>query len=432
MEIGFLLIGLVVGAAIGWLVGRRNQSSTPDTYSEALVADKKRLEKELELSRSEVVTLHSESATLNERLRGMSEKLDRQKSDLENLQKQFTDQFQVLANKIFEEKSEKFTEQNKRNIDNILSPIKEKLQSFEKKVETTYKSESKERIELKTEINILRDLNKQLSSDAKNLVNALKGDSKVQGDWGEWQLETLLEKAGLTKGIHFTPQSSFRDEDGSLKRPDFIIHLPENKNLIIDSKVSLTAYEAYTSSGEEQRDMHLKNHIQSLRQHLRDLAGKNYQGLYDIHTPDYVLMFVPIEPALTLALFENEKIFSDAFDKNIVLVSSSTLLATMKTVSFIWKQEDQKKNVLEIARQGASLYDKFVGFTEDMLRLGKQLKAGQTAYTEAMKKLTEGKDNLVRKTERLRDLGLEPSKRINTALAERSEEENDSPKLLEE
>lgn len=351
------------------------------------------------------------------------ERLSEQKLTLEKTKQEFTDQFQVLANRIFEDKSEKFTKQNKENIEGFLTPLREKIKEFEQKVDRTYESETRERISLKKEIEQLVGLNQKLSEDAVNLTSALKGDSKVQGDWGEIQLELILEKAGLHKEIHYSTQSSFKDEEGLQKRPDLIINLPEGKNLIIDSKVSLVAYEKYVNSKESaDKERALKDHILSVKNHIKSLSDKKYQEIYEINSPDYVLMFVPIEPALNLVISADQKIFLDALEKNVVLVSSSTLLATMKTVSFIWKQEDQKKNVLEIARQGAALYDKFVGFTEDLVKIGKELNSAKNNYDQAMNKLTDGKGNLIRRTEELKKLGLKTQKELNPKLVERSNE----------
>ncbi len=279
---------------------------------------------------------------------------------------------------------------------------------------------TKQRITLSEEIRHLRHLNEQLSQDANQLVSALKGDSKFQGDWGEFQLEVLLEKSGLEKGIHFVTQSSFKDNAGRQKRPDFIINLPENKNLIIDSKVSLKAYEAYFNCEvEEEQATYLKAHLDSLRSHIRDLSSKNYQRLYQINSPDYLLMFVPIEPALSLALQEDKSLFLDALDRNIVIVTSSTLLATMRTVSYIWKQDKQKKSVLEIARQSGLLYDKFVGFVTDLQEIGKKLDDARGAYDGAMNKLHTSKkygDTILGRAKRIKELGANASKELPSDL----------------
>jgi DNA recombination protein RmuC len=261
-----------------------------------------------------------------------------------------------------------------------------------------------------------------MSKEAINLTKALKGDSKTQGDWGETQLEILLEKANLAKGIHFTTQGGYRDEEGRLKKPDFIINLPDNRHLIVDSKVSLTNYEAYfNEEDEKQKGDYLKKHIESIRKHIKELSDKKYESLYEINTPDYVLMFVPIEPAYLLALSNNNQLYLEALDKNVVLVSTSTLLATLSTVSSMWRQENQKKNVLEIANQAGRLYDQFVNLTDDLIKVGNQLKTVQGSYDTSMKKLT-GKGNLIKKVEKIKELGAKTSKIMNKNLLDRASE----------
>ncbi|MBT7242459.1 MAG: DNA recombination protein RmuC, partial [Flavobacteriaceae bacterium] len=326
---------------------------------------------------------------------------------------------------ILDKKSDKFTEQNKKNLDLLLNPLHKKIESFEKKVETSQKESVGMHAALKQQLEGLKDLNQQMSKEAINLTKALKGDSKSQGDWGEIQLEIILEKAGLSNGIHFTSQGGYRDENENLKKPDFIINLPDNKHLIVDSKVSLTAYEGYFSSeNKEEKDNHLKKHIASIKKHIKELSEKEYTELYGINTPDYVLMFVPIEAALLIAFNENNKLYLEAFDKNVVLVSTSTLLATLSTVSSIWKQEDQKRNVIEIARQAGALYDKFVGLVEDLTGVGKKLDAAKNEYSAAMNKLVDGRGNLVNSVEKIKKLGAKAKKSIPEQILLRSKDEN--------
>jgi len=366
---------------------------------EALIAEKTRLATEL---------MNSENEMQNN------------KEELNKIQEKFTKEFENLANKILEEKSTKFTEQNKLNITSILNPLKEKIEGFEKKVSESQKESVGMHSALKEQLNNLKDLNLQMSKEAINLTKALKGDSKAQGDWGETQLEILLEKANLAKDIHFTTQGGYRDEDGRLKKPDFIINLPDKRHLIVDSKVSLTNYEAYfNAEDEEQKNFHLKRHIESIRKHIKELSEKKYETLYEINTPDYVLMFVPIEPAYLLALNNNNQLYLEALDKNVVLVSTSTLLATLSTVSSMWRQENQKNNVLEIANQAGRLYDQFVNLTDDLIKVGTQLKTVQGSYDTSMKKLT-GKGNLVKKVEKIRELGAKTSKIMNKNLLDRA------------
>lgn len=345
------------------------------------------------------------------------------KVEIEEIQEKFKNDFEVLAQKILEDKSHKFTEQNKINIQHILDPLQQKIKNFEEKIESTHKESIDYHAALRQQIIGLKDLNAQMSKETLNLTKALKGESKTQGDWGETQLELLLEKANLTKGIHYTTQGGYRDENSKLKKPDFIINLPENKHLIIDSKVSLTAYESYYNSENElHKTESLKNHITSIRKHIKELGEKRYTDLYEINTPDYVLMFVPIEAALMLALNEQNNLYLEALDKNVVLVSTSTLLATLSTVSSIWRQEDQKRNVLEIATRAGALYDKFEGFVQDLLSVGKSINSSKDSYESAMKKLVEGNGNLIRSVESIKKLGAKAKKSLPQNLLDRADD----------
>ena len=375
--------------------------------------------KKTQLEKEDLIALKTRLAT---ELKNSESEMLKNKEELNNIQEKFTKEFENLANKILEEKSTKFTEQNKLNITSILNPLKEKIEGFEKKVSESQKESVGMHSALKEQLNNLKDLNLQMSKEAINLTKALKGDSKAQGDWGETQLEILLEKANLAKDIHFTTQGGYRDEDGRLKKPDFIINLPDNRHLIVDSKVSLTNYEAYfNSEDEEQKKLHLKKHVESIRKHIKELSEKKYETLYEINAPDYVLMFVPIEPAYLLALNNNNQLYLEALDKNVVLVSTSTLLATLSTVSSMWRQENQKNNVLEIANQAGRLYDQFVNLTDDLIKVGTQLKTVQGSYDTSMKKLT-GKGNLVKKVEKIKELGAKTSKIMNKNLLDRASE----------
>ena len=352
------------------------------------------------------------------------QKLTEQQEEVEKLQERFTKDFEILANKILEEKSSKFTAKNKENMEQILNPLQEKIKSFEKKVEDTHKESIEKQSALRQQILGLKELNEQMSKDAVNLTRALKGDSKKQGDWGELQLETILEKAGLQKDVHYTTQDAYRDEDERLKKPDLIINLPDHKHLIIDSKVSLTGYERFFNAENDiDEKVSLKNHVLSIQKHIKELGTKNYSDLYGINSPDYVIMFVPIEPALMIALQHDQDLYLQALDKNVVMVSTSTLLATLSTVASIWKQEDQKRNVLEIASQAGALYDKFEGLVQDLLKVGKQINASQEGYKAAMNKLTEGKGNLITRVENLKALGAKTKKSIPANLLERSKDE---------
>lgn len=424
MEIALIIIGLTLGFVVGVLY-TKSKNSALDISDNPLVINLQngilKLEESLNSTQSEKENALLELQTAQSSVAHLQEKLDKQKEDIEASKKQMQIEFENLANKILDNKSEKFAKQNRESLDQILSPLKENIKAFEEKVDKAYNTEGKERFALKKELESLLELNHRLSKDANDLTQALKGDSQMQGSWGEYRLEMILEKVGLKNGTHFDTQGAFRDDDGSLKKPDFIIHLPENKHLIIDSKVSLTAYEQFCSSEDAiEREQYLKAHINSIRSHIQGLAGKQYQQLYDINTPDYVLMYIPIEPAFNIAAQNDEQLITDALDKNIVLVTTSTLMATMKTVSYIWKQEDQRSNVKEIAQRGAALYDKFKNFTDNLLKLGKQMDTAKTSYEDAMKQLSTGRGSLVRQAEIMKDLGLETPKQVNQSLVDRA------------
>ncbi|MCP4882568.1 MAG: DNA recombination protein RmuC [Flavobacteriales bacterium] len=386
--------------------------------------DLRQMDEKTEGLRTEIQQLQMDLVKKQAALEHADEKLKGQQEDVAKLQEKFSKDFEILASKILEDKSSKFTEKNKENMEQILHPLQEKIKSFEKKVEDTHKESIEKQSALRQQILGLKELNEQMSKDAVNLTKALKGDSKKQGDWGELQLETILEKAGLQKDVHFSTQDGYRDEEERLKKPDLIINLPDNKHLIIDSKVSLTGYERFFNSESDiEEKAGLKSHVLSIQKHIKELGTKNYTDLYGINSPDYVIMFVPIEPALMIALQQDQGLYLQALDKNVVMVSTSTLLATLSTVASIWKQEDQKKNVIEIARQAGALYDKFEGLAQDLLKVGKQINASQEGYKSAMNKLTEGKGNLISRVENLKALGAKTKKSLPPNLLERAGED---------
>ena len=416
-----IFIGLFLGRNFTRLKFEKKQA-TLEERNTILSNSFHEITEDLKNSQLEKEALIATKTRLDTELKNSELKLFENKQELDKIQEKFTKEFENLANKILDEKSSKFTEQNKLNITSILNPLKEKIEVFEKKVSESQKESVGMHSALKEQLNSLKDLNIQMSKEAINLTKALKGDSKTQGDWGETQLEILLEKANLAKDIHFTTQGGYRDEEGRLKKPDFIINLPDNRHLIVDSKVSLTNYEAYfNEEDEKQKGVYLKKHIESIRKHIKELSDKKYESLYEINTPDYVLMFVPIEPAYLLALSNNNQLYLEALDKNVVLVSTSTLLATLSTVSSMWRQENQKKNVLEIANQAGRLYDQFVNLTDDLIKVGNQLKTVQGSYDTSMKKLT-GKGNLIKKVEKIKELGAKTSKIMNKNLLDRASE----------
>lgn len=434
MDIIFLIIGLLIGSLAAFFAakfkyeGSAGKSSERNSFLEEELA---KTEKELNAEREKVQNLISQLAETKSNNDHLSEKLSEQKSDIEKLQEKFTKEFENLANKILDEKSTKFTAQNKENLDQILKPLNEKIKDFEKKVEDVYVTDSKERASLTQQIKSLHELNQQMSKDANNLTQALKGERKTQGNWGEFILESLLEKSGLAKDREYFLQESITSQDGRRFQPDVIVKLPENKSVIIDSKVSLVAYEKFSSAESEGERLNaIKEHILSIRNHIKNLNSKSYQNLYSIESLDFVLMFLPIEPAFSLALQNDPGLFQEAYDKNIVIVSPTTLLATLRTIASIWRQENQNKNALEIARQSGALYDKFVGFVEDLQAIGSRIEQTQSTYNDAMKKLSEGSGNLVRRAEKIKKLGAKTSKSLPGSLIDKDDEEDEN--LLEE
>jgi DNA recombination protein RmuC len=376
--------------------------------------EKQRLEDELIDLRTGFMDERSRAVKAEEILNAQLEKQLQQEKYILELQQQFKLQFEHIANTILEEKTSKFTLQNKANMDLILSPLKENIKAFEEKVERVYKAESDERNMLKGVISQLMEQSKQIQEDANNLTKALKGDNKKQGNWGEVILERVLERSGLVKDQEYRIQSSFSTANGNRIQPDVIIDLPDNKHIVVDSKVSLIAYEKYVSAEtEEEKEIHVKQHLSSLKNHIQDLSGKNYQALYQINSPDFVLLFVPIESSFGIAVQRDAELFNYAWDRKVVIVSPSTLLATLRTISSIWKQERQNRNVLEIARLSGSMYDKFVGFLADMEGIGRNIKQSQDAYDKAIGKLSSGAGNLAHTADKIKKLGAKTTKQID-------------------
>jgi len=335
-----------------------------------------------------------------------------------------SDQFKNLANEILEEKSRRFAEQNQQNLDTLLKPLQEKLTDFRKQVDETYQSEARERFALKQEVEKLAGLNLRMTDETRALTNALKGESKTQGDWGELVLETILENSGLRKGEEYVVQDTHTISDGSRLQPDVVIRLPESKHLVIDSKVSITAYTRYMQADDEAtKAAELTSHVQSIRQHIQGLSSKNYQDLYGVGSIDFVLMFIPVEPAFLSAMRHAPDIYQEALKKNIVIVCPSTLLATVRTVAHLWRQEYQNKNAQEIARQCAMLYDKFVGFVEDLDKVGQRLEQAQVSYNDAVGKLKTGRGNLIRTAENVKKLGVKPNKTLPSKLTDVADDE---------
>lgn len=345
-----------------------------------------------------------------------------QKQEVEQLQEKFTKEFENLANKILEEKSTKFTEQNRENMKNILSPLQDKIQLFEKKVEDTHKESIDYHAALRQQILGLREMNEQMSKETLNLTKALKGDSKMQGNWGELILERVLEKSGLEKGREYEVQQSFVTEEGARVFPDVVINLPDGKKMVVDSKVSLVSYERYINEEDDiLKTAFLKEHVNSIKRHVEQLSAKNYHDLYQIESPDFVLLFIPMEPAFAIALNEDTALYNKAFEKNIVIVTPSTLLATLRTIDSMWANQKQQENAFEIARQAGALYDKFEGFVNDLVKIGKKMDEAKVEYQGAMNKLFDGKGNLINSVERLKKMGAKAKKSLPENILKRAE-----------
>ena len=412
-----LLFGLPFGICAGLLVYVLSLRSTvtrveQQAQTDAALAISLRTERDQALQNA--IRLEAELDSERKQGLGRIESLNEAKEAL-------TSQFKNLANEILEDKSKRFTEQNAASLDALLKPLQTKLTEFKEQVNTSYGNEARERFALKSEIERLASLNLRMSDETRSLTQALKGDSKVQDNWGELVLESILESSGLRKGEEYLVQDSHTQSDGSRLQPDVVIKLPEGKSLVVDSKVSITAYARHAETTDPiVAEQELAAHIQSLRQHIQGLSGKNYSSLYGVGSVDFVLMFVPIEPAFLLALKTAPNLYQEALAKNIVLVCPSTLMATLRTVAHLWRQDHQNRNALEIAKQCGSLYDKFVGFVDDLEKLGQRLDQAQTSYHDAFNKLKTGKGNLIRSAEKVRELGVKPSKNLPNTLIESS------------
>jgi DNA recombination protein RmuC len=433
----YLSIGLLF-LAIGYFLGNYIQNlktkSTQSTLEEEkrqLIVNKTSLENrilgledEKEGLRSEKEALGNQIVRYQADLENLELKNREQKEEVEKLQEKFTKEFENLANKILEEKSLKFTERNEKNIKDILTPLNEKIQLFEKKVEESQKENISIHSALREQLLNLQTQNLKITQEAENLTKALKGDSKMQGNWGELVLERVLEKSGLEKDREYTVQQSFTLEDGTRVLPDVIIHLPDGKKMIVDSKVSLTDYERYVNADEEHRDKFLKDHINSLRKHVDQLSAKKYEDLYEMESPDFVLMFIPIEPAFAIAINHDNSLYNKAFEQNIVIVTPSTLLATLRTIDSMWNNEKQQRNAIEIARQAGALYDKFEGFVSDLTKVGKRMDEAKSEYKGAMNKLVEGRGNIVYSIEKLKKMGAKAKKSIPEQILKRAQKDD--------
>ena len=432
-----LFIAIIISAGIGAYIGLKfallknkgdksaleeRESQLTNSITE-LKSNNLQLETERDQFRDEREGLNIELAQKNIEFENLHQQNLKRDEELVKQQEQLRKDFELMASKILEEKSEKFTLQNKENIKNILNPLEEKIKTFEKKVEDTQKESISMHSALKEQLLGLKDLNLQMVKEATNLTKALKGDSKTQGNWGELVLERVLEKSGLEKDREYFVQQNFQREDGSRVMPDVVLHLPDSKKMIIDSKVSLTDYERLVNADTDERDTYLKAHLNSIKKHVDQLSAKNYQDLYDIESPDFVLMFIPIEPAFAVAINEDNSLYNKAFEQNIVIVTPSTLLATLRTIDTMWNNEKQQQNAIEIARQAGALYDKFEGLVTDLTGVGKKIDAAKTDYSAAMNKLVEGKGNLVSRVESIKKMGAKAKKALPENIIKRASED---------
>lgn len=418
MEFIYLLLGIVLGVALtyAWRQASWRKSMEESIVQHPLMLELKEsranIQNELESERRNALALSNELATLREKNTSLLERQEAYQNDLIELKRQFHSEFHHLANRIFEEKSSKFNEQNKQQLDAVLHPLKDKLNAFEAKVDRVYAEENKDRIALKTEIKLLTELNNRLSDEAHQLATALRGNKK-QGNWGEMILEKVLERSGLTKGQEYDTQVVLENGDGQQIKPDVVIQLPENKHIIIDAKVSLIAYNAMIAAEtEEERLVKLKQHTESIRSHIKGLSDKHYESSKQLNSPDFVLLFMPIEAAFSTAMQHDHDLYSYAWDRKVVLVSPTTLLATLRTVSSIWTQEKRTKNAEAIADEAGKLYDKFVGFVDDLVEIGRRMDLSRKSYDEAMNKLSSGTGNLIRRAENMRQLGARNTKQL--------------------
>jgi DNA recombination protein RmuC len=430
-----LILGILVAAAIGAYIGMTISKLKSKSEQSTLEERQLQLNQQLNELKTTLTKVELERETIRQEKEFLNSELARRNSEFENLQQQnlkrdeelalqqeqLRKDFELLATKILDEKSEKFTLQNKENLKQILNPLHEKIQGFEKKVEDSQKESISMHSALREQLLGLKDLNQQMSKETTNLTRALKGDSKMQGNWGELVLERVLEKSGLEKDREYFVQQSFQREDGTRVMPDVVLHLPDSKKMIIDSKVSLVDYERFVNADDDERAHYLKAHVNSIRKHVDQLSAKNYQDLYDIESPDFVLMFIPIEPAFAVAINDDNSLYNKAFEKNIVIVTPSTLLATLRTIDSMWNNEKQQQNAMEIARQAGALYDKFEGFVQDLTGIGRKLDAAKSDYSSAMNKLVEGKGNLVSSVERLKKMGAKAKKELPEAILKRAE-----------
>lgn len=430
----FLIIGISLGAAAGWFIGRYRYAAERQSEGTALLIEQEKnkglltqLEEtkgSLDAERRKVLELNHQLSCSEADYRNLEEKLAERKKELETIQEKFSAEFKNLANDILEKNSAKFSDLNKSSMSELLNPLKDKILTFEKKVEEAYDKELRDKISLREEVKKLYELNNRISEEANNLTRALKGDTRKQGDWGEVILETVLERSGLTKDREYRKQVISTNAGGDTIRPDYLVMLPDNRHIIIDSKVSLVAYENFVNlEDEDARPKFLKAHLDSMKHHVKLLSEKNYFSSLEFNTPDFVLMFVPIESSFSVALQADQELFNYAWERRIVIVSPTTLLATMRTIASMWKMDKQSQHAFQIAEESGKLYDKFKLFMDDMVKVGNQINSTRSTYEDAMKKLVTGRGNLVHQAEKIREMGAKNTKRIDEKITQRALEE---------
>lgn len=431
------IITFIIASLVGFFIGKTISKAQHQSLTSSLETQNSNFQNQIQEQKNAIEKLLSEKLEIQQEKESLAIQLAKKENDFDNLlernkeqkqeltelQEKFTKEFEVLANKILEEKTSKFTEQNKENIKNILNPLQEKIQLFEKKVEDSQKETHGYHAALKEQLQNLKDQNLKITKEAENLTKALKGDSKMQGNWGELVLERVLEKSGLEKGREYEVQQSFTNAEGNRIQPDVIINLPDGKKMVVDSKVSLTAYERFINEDDDTLKANfLKEHVNSIKRHVEQLGDKNYQDIYQMESPDFVLLFIPIETAFALALNEDNTLYNRAFEKNIVIVTPSTLLATLRTIDSMWTNQKQQENAIEIARQAGALYDKFEGFVQDLIKIGKKMDDAKVEYGNAMNKLVDGRGNIVVSIEKLKKMGAKAKKALPENILKRATE----------
>ncbi len=427
-----ILVGCLFGMLLVWILGLKNKAKIHDLQTRlAVLAEKNNFlqnkEAEAKQFQNQLLSSQTENAQLKARMEEQIKSGHEKIRLLQEAEQQLKIQFENLANKIFHERSQEFKDQNKLSLNEIVNPLKDQLGDFKKKIETVYDSENRDRISLREEIASLRRETENMNREALNLTRALKGDKKIQGNWGEMILEKVLEQSGLRKGIEYETQGAFRDQENKLYKPDVIVRLPEDKDVVIDSKVSLMAYEQYSSTEDDgERSIALKQHIEAVRNHIRSLSDKDYSSLKGLRSLDFVLLFMPIESAFIEAFQGDEKLFNEAFERKIIVVTPTTLLATLRTIENIWRYERQNENARIIAEKAGSIYDKVRGLVEDLEKLGNQLATVHKTYDGVMNKLTLGNGNLIRQTSSFVDLGVKVKKTLPKSIIEKAGFEDES------